>query len=138
MRGSPLFRAGLVVLALLALLWPLRRLTSHETVPVHSPQPTAIVPVHVAITSTVFPFRFSISHLGKTIWQGESTESSSSSQAVIPFPPEGIDLLVDASWVEKKEAAVRVDITLPNGTPISQTLWGSGHVDDVLTFRSPP
>ncbi|HEY2801235.1 MAG TPA: hypothetical protein VGI85_11610 [Chthoniobacterales bacterium] len=138
MRGSPLFRAGLVVLALLALLWPLRRLTSHDAVPAQTSQRAALVPVHVVITSTVFPFRFSISHLGKVIWQGESIAGSSSRQVAIAFPPEGIDLLVDASWAEEKEAAVRVDVTLPNGAPISQTLWGNGRVDDVLTFRSPP
>ena len=138
MRGSPLLRAGLVVLALLALLWPLRSLTNHNLVPARAPQTPTVVPVQVAITSTISPFRFSISHLGKVIWQGESAGRSSAREVAIRFPPEGIDLLVDASWPEKKEAAVRVDVTLPHGAPISQTLWGNGGVDDVLTFRPTP
>ena len=140
MRGSPLFRASLVLFALLLLLLPLHRLTSGRrnvaTVRASPIAPAAIV--RLTITCTSVPFRFEISHLGKTIWKGESNEISSSRNLTMHFPPEGIDLGVRASWSNAGETALRIDVVRGDDTPIVKTLWGTDHVDDVVTFASYP
>src|SRR6266404_9404000 len=100
MRGSPLLRLLAVVIALLAVLWPLRRLTTHRTEAPSATPPSAAESepkVHLVLTSTSFPFTFEVSHLGKTIWKGEATESSVAKDVKMAFPSEGIDLLVDAN-----------------------------------------
>jgi hypothetical protein len=140
MRGSPLLRALLVVIALLAVVWPLRSLTTHRaespSVPLQG-EPMPGSNVHLILTSTSFPFTFEVSHLGETIWQGEATESNVARDVKITFPPEGIDLLVEAKWQGDKQAAVKLDVTVNGGDTITRTLWGTGKVSGVLTFDKP-
>ena len=139
MRGSPLLRVLLVVIALIAVLWPLRSLTTHRAESPSSPQ-TAIASesnVHLVLTSTLSPFSFDVSHLGKTIWKGESTEGSIARDVKLAFPPEGIDLLLDVKWQGAKQAAVKLDVTVDNGDTMTKTLWGTGRADGVLTFAKP-
>jgi hypothetical protein len=139
MRGSPLLRVLLVVIALLAVLWPLRSLTTHRTGRPPAPPQTATAQsnVRLVLTSTTVPFTFEISHLGKTIWKGEATESSVARDVQVTFPPEGIDLLIDVKWQGQKQTAVKVDVTLEGGDTITKTLWGTTQVNDVLTFAGP-
>jgi hypothetical protein len=139
MRGSPLLRLVLVMIALLAVLWPLRSLTTHRA-PSLSPPGTAASPesnVHLVLTSTSFPFTFEVSHLGKMVWKGEATESSIAHDVTMTFPPEGVDLLVDVKWQSDKQAAVKLDVTADGGDAITKTLWGAGSVSGVLTFAKP-
>src|ERR1700680_2403095 len=131
MKGSPLLRVLLVVIALLAVLWPLRRLTTHRSET--PPQPTQTTTtseanVHLVLTSTSFPFSFEVSHLGKTIWKSESTESSIARDVKLEFPPEGIDILLDVKCKGDKQAAVKLDVTVDNGDTMTKTLWGTGGV----------
>jgi hypothetical protein len=140
MRGSPLLRAGLVLLALFALILPLRSLTSRRTAPT-PPASTAAAPrsrVHLRIASTSVPFRFAISHLGKVIWEGECNENSRSKDLDLVFPREGIDLLVEATWPMEKLTAVRLEVERGADPPIAQTLWGTARIDDVVTFVPAP
>ena len=139
MKGSPLLRALLVVIALLVLLWPLRNLTSHHAKgPPSLPQtPATESNAHLGLTSTTFPFTFEISHLGKTIWKGEASDSSVARDVQLIFPPEGIDLLIDAKWQGQKQTAVKIDLTPEGGDTITKTLWGTSEVNDVLTFAKP-
>jgi hypothetical protein len=139
MKGSPLLRALLVVIALLALLWPLRSLTSHHAKePPTSPQtPATESNVHLVLTSTTFPFTFEVSHLGQTIWKGEAVESSVARDVRMIFPPEGIDLLLDVKWQGQKQTALKVDLTPESGDTITKTLWGTTEVSDVVTFAKP-
>jgi hypothetical protein len=140
MKGSPLLRVILVVIALLVVLWPLRRLTTHRAESPSSPSQTATASesgVHLVLTSTTFPFTFEVSHLGQTIWKSEATESSVSRDIRMAFPREGVDLLVNAKWVGDKEAAVKVDVTPDGGDTITKILWGTGGVSEVLTFAKP-
>jgi hypothetical protein len=68
----------LVVAAMLALLPPLRNLTTHRAA---SPKPPAVeppdhtAPVHIALTSTKTPFHFEIDHLGKPVWTGDAADN---------------------------------------------------------------
>ena len=134
-----MFRAGLVLLALLLLILPLRSLTNRRA-QVISPAtpPASAAKVDLTITCTSYPFQFEISHLGKTIWKGESLTSSSSETVALAFPPQGIDLTVRAFWAEPSEAAVRLDLARSDETPIAKTLWGTGKVNDVVTFAASP
>ncbi|MBA3960575.1 MAG: hypothetical protein H0X40_01555 [Chthoniobacterales bacterium] len=140
MRGSPLFRTAVILLALLLLILPLRSLTSARSKAALAPLlPVApVAAVQLTLTSTSVPFRFQVSHLGKTIWGGESSASSRSKSLTIPFPAEGIDLVVQASWPEKKDTAIRVDLTRGENPPTTRTLWGTEQVNDVVTFAPSP
>jgi hypothetical protein len=140
MRGSPPLRVLLVVMALLAVLWPLRSLTTHrteESPDISQKVAAAQSSVRLVLTSTTFPFTFEISHLGKTIWKGEATESSVAREVKMTFPPEGIDLLLDARWQEEKQTAVKLEVTPEAGDAITRTLWGTTQVNGVLTFAKP-
>jgi hypothetical protein len=140
MRGSPLLRVLLVVIALLAVLWPLRSLTIHRAENPSTSSPAAAAPesnVHLVLTSTSFPFTFEVSHLGKTIWKGEAMESSVARDVKLAFPPEGIDLLVDANWQGAQQTAVKLDVTPDSSDTMTKTLWGTGGVSGVLTFAKP-
>jgi hypothetical protein len=140
MRGSPLLRVLLVVIALLAVLWPLRSLTIHRAESPPTSSPAAAAPesnVHLVLTSTSFPFTFEVSHLGKTIWKGEAMESSVARDVKMAFPPEGIDLLVDAKWQGAQQTAVKLDVTPDSSDTMTKTLWGTGGVSGVLTFAKP-
>ena len=140
MRGSPLLRVLVVVIALLGVLWPLRNLTTHRPGRPSASAQSVAVPeanVHLVLTSTSFPFTFEISHLGKTIWKGEAPESSVARDVKMTFPPEGIDLLVDAKWQDNKQGAVKLDVMVDDGDAMTETLWGTGNVNGVLTFTKP-
>ena len=93
--------------------------------------------MHFVLTSTSLPFTFEVSHLAKTIWKGEATESSVAHDLKMTFPPEGIDLLVDAKWPGGTQGAVKLEVTADDGDTITKTLWGTGSVSGVLTFAKP-
>lgn len=140
MKGSPLLRTGLVLSALLLLLPLLFALTNrpNESPALAAAAQPQTVSLRLTITSTNVPFHFAVSHLGKIIWSGESGALSNSKTIELLFPKEGIDLLVEASWPQKTLGAVRLEVTPPAGAPLSQTLWGNGGVNDVLTFVAAP
>ena len=140
MRGSPLLRVLVVVIALLAVLWPLRSLTTHRVESPSAPAQSVAAPesnVHLVLTSTSYPFTFEVSHLGKTIWKGEASESSVARDVKMAFPPEGIDLLVDVKWQDDREGAAKLDVVVDNRETMTKTLWGAGSVSDILTFAKP-
>ena len=137
MRGSPLARAIMTVIALLALLLPLRRLTSHQSSPA-LPPPAQVSTVsrklHLELTSTTVPFKFQVTHEGKPIWSGESTATTVATDTELRFPPEGIDLVLDVSWAQDKETAVRLALTPEDSDTIVKTVWGTTSASEVLTF----
>jgi len=140
MRGSPLVRAILVVIVLLALLLPLRTLTVRRTETANFPPPPAQVSpekkkIRLEITSTTVPFKFQIASSGETIWSGEANSPTVATNAELRFPPEGIDLVVDASWTEKKETAMRIMLMPQDSPPMAKTMWGTTSVSEVLTFQ---
>jgi hypothetical protein len=139
MRGSPLLRVLLIVLVLLAALWPLRRLTSHRGIgptqmQTPSPPQAQTLQTHLALTSTAVPFAFEVTHLGKVIWKGESAQGAIEKTMALNFPPEGIDLLLSVKWQGDQQSAVKLEVTPQDGEPITRTLWGTTQASDVLTF----
>jgi len=140
MRGSPLVRAILVVIALLTLLIPLRTLTSRRietTIPLRQTAQgsTAKKKFRLELTSTTVPFKYQITSGGETIWSGESNSTTVAADAELKFPPEGIDLVVDASWTEKKQTAVRLALIPQDSVGMAKTMWGTTSVSEVLTFQ---
>jgi hypothetical protein len=140
MRGSPLIRAILVVIALLALLAPLRTLTSRRSetatlVKQAAQSLTAKNKVRLEVTSTTVPFKYQITGGGKTIWSGESNSTTVATDAELNFPPEGIDLVLDASWNEKKQTAVKLALIPQDSDMMAKTIWGTTSVSEVLTFQ---
>jgi hypothetical protein len=140
MRGSPLVRALLVVIALLALLVPLRTLTSRRgdtATPLQqaAQRSTTKKTFRLELTSTTVPFKYQITSDGKTIWGGESNSATVATDAELKFPPEGIDLVVDASWTEQKQTAVRLALIPQDSAVMAKTMWGTTSVSEVLTFQ---
>jgi hypothetical protein len=141
MRGSPLFRAVLVVLALLALLAPLRTLTNRRNEAAATPAQQVMAgsvtkkKLHLELTSTTAPFKYQITSDGEPIWRGESDSSTVATDLELDYPPEGIDLVLDASWIEKKPTAVRLALTPQGSTTMAKTVWGTTSVSEVLTFQ---
>jgi hypothetical protein len=137
MRGSPLARAIMTAIALLALLLPLRRLTSHQSstvLPSPAQVSTARQKLHLELTSTTVPFKFQVIHGGKPIWIGESTATTVATDTELRFPPEGIDLVLEVSWSEDLETAVRLALTPEGSDTIAKTVWGTMNASEVLTF----
>jgi hypothetical protein len=139
MRGSPLLRAILIVIALLALLIPLRTLTSRRSetaTPLEQAVPgSAKKRFRLELTSTTVPFKYQIAHDGKTIWSGESNSTTVATDVELRFPPEGIDLVIDASWNERKQTAVRLALISQDSAMMAKTIWGITSVSEVLTFQ---
>ncbi len=131
-------RAILTVLALLTLLFPLQRLTSHQSAPLLQPpaQGSAVKKkIHLELTSTTIPFNFQITHGGKPIWGGESASTTIATDTDLKFPPEGIDLVLDVSWRQDKETAVRLALTPEGSDTTAKTVWGTMSASEVLTFN---
>ena len=137
MRGSPLVRAIMTVIALLALLFPLQRLTSHQGAAMLQPSEevsTVKKKIHLELTSATVPFKFQITHGGQPIWSGESTSTTIATDTELKFPPEGIDLVLDVSWAQDKETAARLALTPEGSDTIVKTIWGTVSASEVLTF----
>ena len=128
----------MTTIALLALLLPLRSLTSHQSAPPAVPPPAdasnARRKVHLELTSTTVPFKFQVSNGGKLLWTGESNSTTVSTDRELKFPSEGIDLVLDVSWAEEKETAVRLALTPEGSDTTVKTVWGTKSANDVLTF----
>jgi hypothetical protein len=87
------------------------------------------------LTSTTFPFKYQITSGGETIWSGESNSTTIATDVELNFPPEGIDLVLDASWKEKKQTAVRLALVPQDSDMMAKTIWGTTSVSEVLTFQ---
>lgn len=139
MGGSPLVRAILVVIVLLALLVPLRTLTSRRSETATSVKQaqglTAKKKVRLELTSTTVPFKYQITGGGKTIWSGESNSTTVATDTEFNLPLEGVDLVLDASWNEKKQTAVRLALIPQDSDMMAKTIWGTTSVSEVLTFQ---
>jgi hypothetical protein len=128
------------VIALLALLAPLRTLTSRrsETATVvkqAAQSPAAKKKIRLELISTTVPFKYQITSGSETIWSGESNSTTVATDAELDFPPEGIDLVLDASWNEKKQTAVRLALVPQDSDMMAKTVWGTTSVSEVLTFQ---
>jgi len=139
MHGSPLLRTVTVILLLLVAAIPLWRMT-HEAaaasvIPVAS-APEAQSVVHLAVAFAQKPLRFEISYLGKPVWQSDMVTSLTYEKDIpMQYPKEGVDLEYKVVWPpETPLCAARLSVAPDDAEPVEKTLWGTGQVDDVLSF----
>ena len=137
MRGSPLLRALLAFLAILALGWPLRELTSASTAPRAQPAAVAVEAreVGLKLTFTLVPKSVKVLHLGQEVWVETAPQAELEQTLQLAYPDEGIDLQVQIEWpADAPLAAVRVTLTDPAGEAHEKSVWGRGSVEEVVTF----
>ena len=137
MRGSPLLRALLAFLAILALGWPLRRLTIASDAP--RAQPKAVVveakEVGLRLAFTLVPKSVKVLHLGKEVWSETAPTAEMEHTLKLAYPDAGIDLQFQIEWPAGAPlAAMRATLTDPAGEVHEHSVWGQGSVDEVVTF----
>ena len=137
MRGSPILRAVLVFLALLALaplLWKLTRPVLAQAMPKPQPEVKGAM-VEVRLNFSTAAILVVIQHLGRDVWSKDAPALSEDFSAQIPWPKEGVELHALVKWPEgTRDAAMRVRLTAPDGTEYDRSVWGSAKADDVLRF----
>jgi hypothetical protein len=136
-RGSPLLRALVAFLVLLALGAPLWRLTQPAGVPVAAPvaeAKTEAQPVRLRLTFSHVPKSMRVLHLGEEVWTESAPAAEVEREFRLPFPREGIELQFDIAWPEEGLAAMRAQLTTPDGTELEKSIWGRGSVSEVAAF----
>ena len=138
MRGSPLLRALIAFLAILALGYPLRRLTGGGNVSTAAPVAIgkeAKSEIKLQLTFTTPSKKFSVRHLGREVWTGESVEGTAERALTISYPAEGVELQLAADFPDGAPlAAVRCVLIDPQGDEHQKSCWGTGHIDEVIAF----
>jgi hypothetical protein len=139
MRGSPLLNALIAFLAIALLGIPVQRLTRAVAIAAPTPAPVAAdaeqkVPVELRFTTP--PKSVRIQHLGKVIWSADEPGTSADAELTLAWPKEGIDLLVEIDWPDDAPlSAARVVLTDPDNNERTETIWGTGRKNKVLTFQ---
>ena len=137
MRGSPLLNALLAFLAIGLLGFPVYRLTrAPASAPVLTKPAVPLAKVPVAWQFTVPPKAVRIRHLGKVVWSADTPGASAEAALTLPWPREGVDLLIEIAWPDDAPlAAARVVLTDPAGDEQTRSIWGRGATSEVLTFH---
>ena len=137
MRGSPLLRALLAFLAILALGWPLRRLTTAADVPREQPQAAVVEAKEIGLRLgfTLVPKSLKVLHLGREVWSENAPTAEVERTLKLAFPAEGIDLEFQIEWPAGAPlAAMRATLTDPAGDVHEKSVWGTGSTDETVTF----
>ena len=138
MRGSPLLRALLAFLAILSLGYPLWRLTRADEASAVEAGPVALPTareIALHLTFSTRPSKLRLLHLGKEVWSAAPPAAEVNHKLSLAYPREGIDLQFQVEFPEGAPlAAMRVQLTDPAGNEREKSLWGTGTIDDVLTF----
>jgi hypothetical protein len=140
MHGSPLLRTAVIGLLLLLAGIPLWRMT-HESaaasvIPAAASAPQAQTQVHLAVAFAQKPLRFQISYLGKPIWNSDLVTSLTAEKDIpMTYPKEGVDLEYNVVWPPGTPlTAARLSVAADDAEPVEKTLWGTGQIDDILSF----
>jgi hypothetical protein len=138
MRGSPLLRAAIALFVLLALGFPLWRLTHAAEAPQAQtpPAPAAEAKaIHLQLDFTLTPKKIQVLHLGKEVWSENAPTAQMERDLKLAYPDQGVDLQFHIEWPDDAPlAAMRAKLIDPAGDTHEKSLWGKGAVDDVLTF----
>ena len=138
MKGSPLLRACIAFLLIALAGIPLWKLTRADaTVAAPAKAETVAAGVSLRLTFSAPPENFTISHLGKVVWEDRSHGSHTtyeSHELALPFPKEGVDLVVKVKWPGEAEGALRLRLTDPDGNEHDKTIWGRGEMEEAVTF----
>jgi len=141
MRGSPLVRALVLFLGLLALSWPLRLFLQREAAqvalaqsPAVVPEPTAASRLPLTLTFSQKALRAEVRYAGKSLWLLEHPGLRETGELQIPFPKEGVELVVSVEFEGEAQGALRLQLTAPDGNEYDRSLWGAGTVEAVIPF----
>ena len=137
MKGSPLLRALLAFLAIAMAGVPLWRLTRAGTATAAPPPAVERVAAQIPLrlTFSTAPRSFVIFHLGAVLWSGGTDGTDATKIVALPFPKEGVDLLLKVAWpTDAGDAAARIRLTDPDGNEHDKTIWGRGEIAEVVTF----
>ena len=137
MRGSPLLRALLIFLAILALGWPLRRLTSASDAPREQPAAAVAVAKEISLrlSFTLIPKSVKVLHLGQEVWSENAPTAELQRALKLAYPDAGIDLQFQIEWPAGAPlAAMRTTLTDPDGEAHEHSVWGQGSTEEVVTF----
>ncbi len=138
MRGSPLLRAAIAFFVLLALGFPLWRLTRASETSDEPARPTPVAEakaIHLQLDFTLAPKKVQVLYLGKEIWSETCPAAGMERDLSLVYPDQGVDLQFHVEWPEEAPlAAMRAKLTDPAGDTHDKSLWGTGPTDDVLTF----
>ena len=139
MRGSPVVRTIVIVAVLLLMAVPVWKLTHRAeasiSVIISQATPSNRPSVNISLTFAHPASGFKLMHLGKEIWEGKNPERVVQKDFTMDFPVEGIDLELKAQWSDGTPlTAVRVSV-VHGDSHIERTVWGTGTLDEVLTFK---
>jgi hypothetical protein len=139
MHGSPLLRTIAIMLALLAAAVPLWRMTHEAAAATVIPATAAaetVSQVHLAVAFAQKPLRFEIDYLGKPVWESELVTGLTAEKEIrMAYPKEGVDLEYKVVWPAGTPlCAARLSVAANDAEAVEKTLWGTGQVDDVLSF----
>lgn len=137
MRGSPLLRALLAFVAILALGWPLRRLTTAADAPREQPQAAVLTEkeIGLGLAFTLVPKSVKVLHLGQEVWSESAPTAEMERKLKLAFPAEGIDLQFQIEWPAGTPlAAMRATLTDPAGDAHEKSVWGTGSTEETVTF----
>ncbi len=139
MKGSPLVRSLVLLGVLLFLSWPLSVLTRRGdeqaagAAAEAAPEPlVASLPLVLTFSQTAL--QVEVSHLGKVVWKRERPERRVEAALEIPFPQEGVELAVAVQWEGEVEAALRLQLTGPDGADYDRSVWGVKTTEAVVSF----
>ncbi len=95
---------------------------------------SAMVPV--VLTFSRAAARIEVRHLGKVIWSKEKPGLKETGEWSLVFPEEGVELGVQVDWPGEEEApaALRLQLTTPEGAELDRTVWGGGRFEAVIPF----
>ena len=145
MRGSPLVRALLTLIAIALAAWPVWRVTRAGATNASPGSASRATPPAAASARLQLeflpaaPLEFSVKYLGHPIWRGGGKLAEESPPLEIKVPAEGVDLQIAALWPDDiKSAAMRVRLVTPDGGTIERQAWTheSSSLDNVLTFQA--
>lgn len=136
MRGSPILRAVLAFLAILAFAPLLSKVTAPSPA-IAGPKAEAAVAakIQLSLAFTALPTRITIKHLGKEVFSKNSPAADEETALEIPWPEQGGELVFRVEWpADSPLAAMRVRLTTPLDVEIERSLWGTGASEGVLNF----
>ncbi|MEI6873099.1 MAG: hypothetical protein WCL08_12520 [Verrucomicrobiota bacterium] len=144
MRGSPLVRALCVFLVVLGLgvrlhFWlntqdseRLKAASTEAAAEAADVHATATLPLVLSFSQKAT--RSEVRYLGKPVWTFEHPRLQEKGSLQIPFPKEGVELSVIVEFEGDAQAAMRLQLTGPDGTEYDRSLWGAHTVEAVIPF----
>jgi hypothetical protein len=131
-----LLRALLAFLAIASAGFPLWKLThAGETMSVDAAEVVAVKDVPVRLTFSVAPKSLAVLHLGNVLWTQDAPGTEAERVLKMEYPKEGVDLQFKVEWPSADApAALRVQLTDPDGNEHEHTVWGRGETLETITF----